>query len=176
METVLNKGYEFVSDFTLYQNAKPSLYQARREAQGDKKDSKDTTGLIFTENMLHLDDGTSFLLSQLEDKDKLLVFCNTEAKEALKSHKRFFMDETFKSCAKQYKQLYTIHVDLGSSSTKIKIVPVLFALLCNKSCATYTKLFQIIKKATSWNPYTVSVDFEQAAITSLKTIYPTVAK
>ncbi|KAK9745384.1 MULE transposase domain [Popillia japonica] len=101
--------------------------------------------------------------------------CTPSTKEALKSHKRFFMDGTFKSCAKQYKQLYTIHDDLGSSSTEIKIVPVLFALLCNKSCATYTKLFQIIKEATSWNPHTVSVDFEQATITSLKTIYPTVA-
>lgn len=37
------------------------------------------------------------------------------------------MDGTFKSCSKQFAQIYNIHVDYGSSKEETNVYPVEFA-------------------------------------------------
>ncbi len=39
------------------------------------------------------------------------------------------MDVTFKSCSKQFAQLYTIHVDCGSTISETNVYSAIFALL-----------------------------------------------
>ncbi|XP_035208214.1 uncharacterized protein LOC118182940 [Stegodyphus dumicola] len=83
------------------------------------------------------------------------------------------MDGTFKSCSKLFSQIYTIHVDIGSTSNEINVVPVLFCLLPDKRKQTYERLFRLIKNHISdWDPKEIVMDFEIAVIISLKNIFP----
>ena len=60
----------------------------------------------------------------------LRTFCSMET---------VLMDGTFKACSKPFEQLYTI-VGYENGIN----IPLVFALLMDKSCDTYTKLFQIL--------------------------------
>ena len=106
---------------------------------------------------------------------KMLVSANTKGKGMgmLREGKSFFMDGTFKSCSNQFAQLYTIHVDLGSTHEETNVVHILFALQANKKTETYVKLFQVIlNEVPAWRPEKVNVDFETAVISALTEVFP----
>jgi hypothetical protein len=123
-----------------------------------------------------MEDGTSFLFADdKKEGDRIIIFASEYGRKLLESAETLFIDGTFKSCSKQYRQIYTLHVDIGSTHTEVNIIPVMFALLENQKKATYSRLFSIIKeKLSKWSPKVIKMDFEAAAITSLKTVFPTV--
>lgn len=83
------------------------------------------------------------------------------------------MDGTFKSVSKQFAQLYTIHVDLGSTEKETNVTPVIFALLPNKKKSTYIRLFNaILREIPEWAPDTVNADFESAVMEAIKAVFP----
>lgn len=125
--------------------------------------------------MLSMNDGSNFLLADDfgNSDDRILVFASSKGKTAMAESTTFLMDGTFKSCSKQYCQVYTIHADLGSSLEETRTIPVVYALLPNKKQDTYMRLFTSIKnKVPKWNPEVISVDFEIAAIQALKCLFP----
>ncbi|KAG8175298.1 hypothetical protein JTE90_027112 [Oedothorax gibbosus] len=101
----------------------------------------------------------------------MIIFATDDGRDSLRNNKSFFVDGTFKSCPGQFTQLYTIHVDLGSNDQEVNIVVAAFALLQRKDTATYERLFSVLKEKCQFNPDSVIIDFEAAAIIALKNVF-----
>lgn len=92
---------------------------------------------------------------------------STQREEA-STYSHFFFDGTFKSCSKQFLQIYTIHVDIGSTSSETNVIPVIFVLLPNKT----NRLFKLIKEhIPNFNPDIITIDFEAATIQAIKDVF-----
>lgn len=174
MEPLQNRGYELVTAMPQYENIKGTLYSQRRKKQGILREPERSEDVCFDENCLKMSDGRSFLLADCAvGKERIMIFCSEQGKEMMKETKIFFMDGTFRSCSRQFTQLYTIHVDLGSTQDETNIAPVIFALLPNKRTETYIKMFEMLtEKIPDWKPKTVTVDFESASICALQQLFP----
>ncbi|GBL68226.1 hypothetical protein AVEN_16043-1 [Araneus ventricosus] len=93
------------------------------------------------ETFQKMEDGTNFLLGDVGDEDRMLVFATEDGKNILKNY--IFVDGTFKSSSsKQFQQLYSVHVDIGSSSDEINVIAATYALLSRKDTSTYDRLFR----------------------------------
>lgn len=91
----------------------------------------------------------------------------------MSTSKTFVFDGTFKSCSKQFQQIYTIHLDIGSTPTETNAIPVIFALLPNKTQITYNRLLTLRKKhIPNFNPDIITMNFEAAAIKAINNIFP----
>ncbi|XP_053618345.1 uncharacterized protein LOC128679882 [Plodia interpunctella] len=154
-----------------FDNIKKKLYKIRNKSQGAKK-------LIFHEacdlKVPKMYD--KLLFAEYNDKNKrILVFAKKEMIKYLKESTRFLVDGTFKICPKCFCQVYTIHADIGSNKEYVNVVPVLYALLPDKTRATYEILFEMIKsQVKDWQPTQISMDFEVTAISAIKDFFPEV--
>lgn len=172
---LFNRGYEFVTEIPLFSAIEPNLHRIRRRHQGTSIEPIQASEVQLPQAILQLQDGGSFLLTDKSaESERIFVFASTVGKDVLKSFADFFIDGTFKSCSKQFTQLYTIHADIGSTNNETNIIPVAYALLKNKSRATYENLFNILKNVANWNPKNISMDFEQAAIIAIQNIFPSI--
>lgn len=170
-----NRGYDFVTEMPEQQSAKRTLYNHRASSQGKQTEPKSCNEVDLQPKQLTMSDGTSFLLSDDNTGDRIIIFCAKSGREVLKTKQDFFMDGTFKSCSKQFTQIYSIHADFGSSTGETNIYPVVFALLTNKKKDTYVRLFKkVLEIIPEWKPRNVTVDFEAAAISALQDVFPSV--
>lgn len=152
---------------------KRSLRRQRYNAQGNTKEPTNCNEVVLDEETLKKVDGTSFLLADDGVEERIIIFCGEKGKECLKGFKNFFTDGTFKSCSKQFTQIYSIHADFGSTDEETNINPDLFALLPNKKKETYIRMLRLIRAAVpGWNPETVNVDSEMAAISAIREVLP----
>ncbi|XP_061713897.1 uncharacterized protein LOC133522565 [Cydia pomonella] len=77
-----------------------------------------------------------------------------------KSGKQFFGDSTFKRVPKPFKQLFTLQLDIGSNENHTNIVPVVYALLPDKTKRTYIRLFEALKRIrTLKRELSLDIDF-----------------
>jgi hypothetical protein len=77
---------------------------------------------------------------------------------------QWFTDGTFKSAPSSiFKQIYAIHTLKYNT-----VIPVVFALLPDKSTATYSYLIKTLKSHIPLNPKTIMTDFERSAILEFK--------
>jgi hypothetical protein len=65
-------------------------------------------------------------------KNKILIFCTSEGLKLMSEYKHWFAEGTFKSAHSIFTQIYTIHVLKYNTG-----IPIIFALLPDKSTATY---------------------------------------
>lgn len=175
MSEINMRGYDIVSETPSYENVKTSLCRQRRAVLGTTQNPADSKDILFKSEALLLSNSESFLcLDFLNDMGKrILVFAGAHAKEFLSSGEIFFLDGTFQSCPKQFSQLYTIHVENGSTETETHVYPAIFALLPDKRETTYRALFQNLKKWCSvWRPSTIKIDFETSAINACRVEFP----
>lgn len=75
---------------------------------------------------------------------KILIFA-MDGGNLLAGGSCFLFDGTFKSCSSLFCQLYTIHVDSGSTEERTNIIPAVYALLPDKKEATYKRFFFLLK-------------------------------
>lgn len=170
-----NKGYDFIAEMPAQHSAKRVLYQQRCKSQGHQVEPEKRDDVVLDEDILKMNDGSSFLLADDNSDERILIFSGPLGKDGLASCEDFFMDGTFKSSTKQFSQIYSIHADFGSSTEETNIYPVVFALLPNKKKETYVRLFQLILNAVpNWTPRQVNVDYEVSAISALKEVFATV--
>ncbi|KAL4126087.1 hypothetical protein QTP88_010316 [Uroleucon formosanum] len=87
--------------------------------------------------------------------NNIITFTCTQNLEQLKKATTLFVDGTFKSCPKQFYQLFSIFIKVQNS-----YVPVIFSLLPNKTTDTY--ILALNKVAKYLTVGTVFVDFETA--------------
>ncbi len=88
------------------------------------------------------------------------------------------MDSTFKTVPTIFYQLYTIHTPIGVKDNS-KILPLVYALMTNKSEELYKQLFQDLidfakENDIELNPLTIITDFEQVAINASYSEFPEV--
>lgn len=104
--------------------------------------------------------------------DRMLIFSTAQNLTLLQRHQDWFADGTFSTAPHLFKQLYTIHVVMFET-----VVPVVYALLPNKTRETYVKLLQEIKRLQpGLQPQSLMSDFEQAALQAFDIEFPGVHK
>jgi hypothetical protein len=122
-------------------SVKDTLYRARKKILN-------TDRLIFSNiEKVYIPNGLAkkFLICEDGDIEKKLVFYTPLAKKEIKGkHGRFYGDGTFRCVPSPFNQLYTIHLDLGSTIETVNVKPMIYALLPNKSERTYIRLFEIL--------------------------------
>ena len=160
--TARNMGLDFVTQIPELTSIKTSLYRERHNSLGVKFLPKSREQVIIPESIkenLIVDDG---------NEERILAF-GYKLDSLLAGNTTFFLDGTFKSCCPLFDQLYTLHVDIGSTEERTCIVPAIYALLPNRKKSTYKRLFSCLKKQLkSFHPYKIHIDFEAAAISAVK--------
>lgn len=114
-------------------------------------------------------DGRRFLMydSGVDDHERILIYSSDEHMDAMVRNTNWFIDGTFKCAPEIFYQVFTIHVLIAGN-----IIPVLYALLPNKQCGTYDRLFTAINAMRQFDPTTVMSDFEMASINAVQANYP----
>ena len=113
-----------------------------------------------------------FLLQE-EMGGKMLVFCADSELSIMRNSDYLVCDGTFEMAPNSAYQLYTIHGFLRGEG-----MPLLWAILPNKTQATYTLLFQSVRRAMEakfgdiGNISYMLTDFEQAAINAITHVFP----
>lgn len=83
----------------------------------------------------------------------------------MKKVKHFFMDGTFKCCPSPFKQMFSIHGDIGSNCDQTIILPLVYAFMTHQTKRAYSILFDLIKsQIPDWQPVKVTTDFEEASM------------
>lgn len=145
---------------------KRCIQRTRREIQNIPVEPANLQDLIIPLEYTKFDDGTLFLLYDSgPGKDRICVFGTQQNLELLSLSHSFFSDGTFSTApSRLFQQIYTIHaIHFGS------IVPLIYALLPNKTTQTYGRLFQTIKNLRPQiDPLIWMTDFEQAVITAIQ--------
>ena len=128
-------------------------------------------------------DGDRFLILKDyitgEDMSKcLLVFLSPLGKELLRSSHHWISDGTFSTCPKPFPdtgQIYIIYAELQSG----KVTPCVFAILPDKSAATYQRMWDIVhQEVTSHGenncaPRSIGMDFESSPAKEMLACFPT---
>lgn len=166
-------GINIVSNIPKFTSVKSTLYRQRNKEAGVSK-------MLF-KNALEVEVPpryNNFLLADYSNKTnntRIIVFSSVEARQITCESKEFYGDGTFRSCPSPFVQLYTIHVDTGSTINHTNITPVIYALMTNKTMQSYLILFQMIKsQLPDWNPTKFKLDYEKAAMNAIIKVFPTV--
>ncbi|GBL73430.1 hypothetical protein AVEN_159437-1 [Araneus ventricosus] len=144
MQPLFNKGYDFVTNISNFISVKTYLYLQEEKRKGKEREPKTAAEINISEDVTKMEEGTNFLLADVGDKDRMLVFATEDGKKCFKNYKTFLIDGKFKSSSKQFKQLYSVHVDIESSSDEISIIAATYALLSRKDTSMYDRLFSIL--------------------------------
>jgi len=92
------------------------------------------------------------------------VFATKENLDLLSKSDHWFADGTFKSCPPLFTQVYTIHVIKHNL-----VIPIVFALMPDKTQSSYERLFSAIKTHNiNLNPKTIMTDFEESSLIAFK--------
>ncbi|KAB0805089.1 hypothetical protein PPYR_02059 [Photinus pyralis] len=106
------------------------------------------------------------------EANRILMFGTRQNLHLLFRSEEWFADGTFSSAPALFQQLYTIHVVHGGL-----VIPALYALLPNKTKATYQRMLQHIKVLQpGLQPRRLMTDFEQAAIQAFDEEFPNIEK
>ena len=114
--------------------------------------------------------GQQFLLydSGVADVNRILFFGSPDAVSLLEQSADWFGDGTFKTVPEIFYQLYTIHALVANN-----VFPCIYALLPNKTQATYDRLFREISNITNGtSPSSILMDFEKGALNAFEAIHP----
>ena len=114
--------------------------------------------------------GQQFLLydSGVADVNRILIFGSPDAVTLLEQSADWFGDGTFKTVPEIFYQLYTVHALVSNN-----VFPCIYALLPNKTQATYTRLFQELSNVTNGaSPSSLLIDFEKAAQNAFEAVHP----
>lgn len=169
VSTLKDKGIDLIKKIPTYKNIKNKFYRKRNKSLGVRKVCFKSIKNVTVPEIF-----ANFLLADYQTINRILIFASENCKTILANpNLTILCDGTFKFCLKPFQQLYTLHVDLGSSKTHNNIIPVIYALLGNKTRATYKILFRLIKsQIPQFNPKTILLDFEKAAMLAVKDIFP----
>ena len=113
-----------------------------------------------------------FLLD-LDNDWGVALFATDENLQRLQRCQDVYMDGTFRTCPKPYKQFFTIHGKYMG-----RVIPFVFVLLTGKTTGHYRQMLQIIKREIRqkvghrWRPNRIICDFEQSIITAVETELP----
>ncbi|XP_018494064.1 uncharacterized protein LOC100897149 [Galendromus occidentalis] len=112
----------------------------------------------------------SFLIadSGYGDEDRILIFGRQSVAEWIGLVEKIYVDGTFSLSPKLFQQVFVVHAERSGF-----VFPVCYALLPNKSQASYTRMIQLL--CTAWphfKPTKVSLDFELGLSNAFRTTFP----
>lgn len=116
--------------------------------------------------------GKEFLLHQ-DTQWGLLIFMSPTSAVKLQQCSDVYVDGTFKTCPRPFKQLVTVHGKYGD-----RIIPFAFCMLRSKETGLYREMLQQIKRHVSrisghvFNPVRILSDFEISLISALQAEFP----
>lgn len=166
---IVCEGTKSVQNFPALTQIQHSLYEIRNKASCVNR-------TVFT-NLEDVQIPAQFhqmvLADYFYEGNRILMFCTPEARQMLYTVKEFFVDATFKACPQPFKELVSIHGDIGSSTETTRVVPFIFALLSSKKQSAYETMYDIIKSCfPQFQPATLHCDFEIAHINALLLMFP----
>lgn len=121
--------------------------------------------------------GDLFLIKDIRiNQERILLFTTKTNIQYLSQAKFWIMDGTFKTVPTVFYQLYTIHAPIGTEDNS-RILPLVYALMTNKSEELYKRFFQDLINFAEDNdielkPSTIITDFEKAAINASHNEFP----
>ena len=102
------------------------------------------------------------------DEKRLIIFTTQKNLQMLDENPDWGSDGTHGLAPKKLcKQLYTLHTHVHGQN-----LPMVYALLPNKTQSTYVKLFQMINKSISVKPSSINIVFEKATFNAIKIVWP----
>ena len=111
--------------------------------------------------------GFSFFDSGAGAADRIIASASVQARQLFVQSENWYGDGTFKVCPEVFYQLYTFHAQRNS-----RIVTCIFALLPNKTEATYRRLMIAISNLTNGRfPTDILIDFERGAINAIQAVF-----
>lgn len=148
---------------------KRTVQRQRTKAANVPAEPATLQDLELPEEYKHLGNGDRFLLHDSgPSSDRILVFATARSLQLLGQCSTIFSDGTFSTApSRLFNQLYTIHGDYKGA-----VVPLVFALLPNKSEQTYTRLLDAVQEHVRLMPTSWLTDFERAAINVVERNYP----
>lgn len=164
-----NAGYDLIQKVPDFKNIKKRLYRHRNTSlQVKKLRFKKVTDLIIPpcyEDLKFADYGYK--------KTRITLFANQNVIKYIETAESVFCDGTFKSCVPPFLQVYTLHIDLGSTHEHTNILPAIYALLPDKQEKTYEIFFYLIKsRIPQFSPRIFTTDFEKSAMAAIGKIFP----
>ena len=168
-ETTYGHGFIY-PDFT---NHKSQLYRHRAESMPALPTYvQDIDFAAVAQVWSETHRGTPFMLKH-DTNFGITIFTTLEQLELLVDSRYNLADGTFKTAPPPYLQLYTIH---GVENNRR--VPLVFALMTNKSTADYQRLLQLLHRYTQrafnrvWSPNLFITDYETGMINAVATDLP----
>ncbi|XP_022819196.1 uncharacterized protein LOC111362902 [Spodoptera litura] len=170
IERMEERGLHLVANIPRFQSVKNKLYRKRNKSLGVQRMSFNNIAEIVVPEQFQ-----DILLADRIGDQRILVFAHHNMREIVANSNKFFCDGTFKTCVKKFHQLFTIHVDIGSTEYHTNIIPTIYALLPDRTVDTYKTLFCLIKsQIPEWNPETITCDFEKPLIQALQHEFPNI--
>ncbi|XP_060807341.1 uncharacterized protein LOC132903322 [Amyelois transitella] len=110
---------------------------------------------------------------------RILLLSTKNMMQLLQQADFWVLDGTFKIVPHIFQQLYTIHGNLSVTGNKTKTFPLLYCLCTNKDKKTYDMIFELLQEYgvendLEFHPKICILDFEKAAIQSLKSNFENV--
>ena len=142
----------------------------RERAATMPKLPKTTADIILEGEWAQTLDGDTFVLPNINND--MLIFTTNSNLQFLSRCSTIYVDGTFKARPTLFAQLYSIHGLFGGF-----VVPVVYALLPDKSSTTYYVMFGRIRDAMSrlkyvFNPASIMSDFEASLIEAVQLQFP----
>lgn len=150
------------------QSCKSQMYRARRQNMPQLPVTRQDINLEGQWAVTN--DDQPFVVHQ--DSDMVLLATDNNL-QLLSASDTIYMDGTFKISPRQFTQLFTLHIIYMGF-----FIPVVYALLKDKSSDTYYQMFAHLRRKMSTlnlilNPISLMLDFESGIIPSLRQHFPT---
>lgn len=164
-----DSGLDLVKKIPNYDTVKKRLYASRNRALQVKK-----TRFNKVQDLVVPPCYDNLLFADFKDNEtRIILFANKKVLNFLKNAENVFCDGTFKSCVPPFLQVYTLHVDVGSTDKKTNILPAIYALLPNKKENTYKTFLNLIKsQLPQFSPKCFTTDFEKSAMLAIEKAFP----
>lgn len=161
---------DIARNFPGFSSVKSGLYKQRQNTIPALP--KNTSDVHLTGVWTQTKSGEDFMLVNDGEEDKIILFATEKNLRNLCDADKIFCDGTFYSSPHQFKQIYTLHAFVEG-----QMFPLVFGLLPNKSQATYTRMFELLKEVASskgltLNPPSVQLDFELAVHNAASQVFP----
>lgn len=151
---------------------KRTIRRVRQQGANYPKNPLFIEELVVPDNFKFSDKGEEFLLyDSADNKNRMFVFTTKRNLLLLSQNSEWYSDGTFKTCPSLFKQLYTIHIIKNNKS-----IPLVYALLPNKTQITYIHLLEKLKQLEpTLKPTNILTDLERAAINAFQHVFPDIS-
>ena len=162
-------GSEMAFNLPNIDNLKRKIRKCRERTRKPIPLPSTVEDLVIPEEFRLTKAGENFVLYDSGPSAERIVIFGTETNlSILESQTNWFVDGTFSVKPPLFSQVYTIHAAYNG-----KVIPCIYSLLPNKSEATYTSLLQRIQcLKPTLKPTSITVDFDKAMLSSIKTVFP----